>query len=620
MGDEYLFPYTDVRPVQDELLRLVAHCVAHKRHLVVHAPTGMGKTAATIAPALKHAIGSECCVVFVTPRHTQHIIALRTVKEIRQKYGADFMAMAIVGKRQMCAHENTAALRSDDFSTYCKAVREGGQCVQFINSRNGTQFSTLTRAAIGETMPLSPLSAEFFVTLGKEKTLCPYELALCSAERAKLIITDYSYLFMPAIRDKFLARINKKPEQLIVIVDEGHNLPARVRESLTHRMTSHMLRHAVNEAKDFALEGIRPVLLELEGALNRIGGALQAPDALVGHAVWNDVLKPFGGMQRCGELFNDAIEVVHSSNRKFSNIARVAKFMAAWEHGSGDDFARIVSRHEQGFLLTLRCLDPAMATREFIKSTHSTILMSGTLRPTAMFREQLGFPDDTIEKEFPSPFPVSNKLCIINPSVTTTYSKRDERQYAAIARECAAITNAIPGCSAVFFPSYAMLETVQPLLESSCTKTMFREAPGMTKDERARLLVKFSGYAAGGAVLLGVASGSFGEGIDMPGVLKGVVVVGVPLDHPTLETKQLINYYDKRYGKGWEYGYTLPALTRTLQNAGRCIRSETDRGVLAFLDYRYIQPSYKKCFPDDWEMKVTPRPGPLIEAFFSGKP
>ncbi|MFQ5475193.1 MAG: helicase C-terminal domain-containing protein, partial [Candidatus Nanoarchaeia archaeon] len=82
-------------------------------------------------------------------------------------------------------------------------------------------------------------------------------------------------------------------------------------------------------------------------------------------------------------------------------------------------------------------------------------------------------------------------------------------------------------------------------------------------------------------------------------------VVGLPLQKPNLETNALINYYDKKFGKGWDYGYVFPAFQRTLQSAGRCIRSETDRGIVMFLDERYVWSRYASNFPKDWRMIVS---------------
>ena len=128
---------------------------------------------------------------------------------------------------------------------------------------------------------------------------------------------------------------------------------------------------------------------------------------------------------------------------------------------------------------------------------------------------------------------------------------------------------------------------------------------------------KFKQYKNSGALLLAAASGNFGEGIDLMGdLLKAVIVVGIPLQKPDLETQELIKYYDKRFGRGWDYGYIFPAIITTLQNAGRCIRSEDDRGVIIFLDERYTWQSYLKCFPKDKHFQITQEPLKLINEFF----
>jgi DNA excision repair protein ERCC-2 len=120
--------------------------------------------------------------------------------------------------------------------------------------------------------------------------------------------------------------------------------------------------------------------------------------------------------------------------------------------------------------------------------------------------------------------------------------------------------------------------------------------------------------------LLATISGSFGEGIDLPGdFLKGVIVVGLPLTRPDLESKSLIDYYDKKFGKGWDYGYLYPAFTKAIQSSGRCIRTEKDRGVVVFLDERYAWPRYYNCFPKDWKFITTVLFERNIQNFFEQK-
>ena len=72
-----------------------------------------------------------------------------------------------------------------------------------------------------------------------------------------------------------------------------------------------------------------------------------------------------------------------------------------------------------------------------------------------------------------------------------------------------------------------------------------------------------------------------------------------------METKELIDYYDKKFGKGWDYGYIFPAIAKCLQSAGRCIRSESDRGIIVYLDERFAWPNYFRCFPPDASLSIN---------------
>jgi DNA excision repair protein ERCC-2 len=235
-----------------------------------------------------------------------------------------------------------------------------------------------------------------------------------------------------------------------------------------------------------------------------------------------------------------------------------------------------------------------------------------------MFADLLGIPAfRRVAKEYPSPFPRENRLALVVPQTTTRFTHRSEEQFRAIACQCAKIANSISGCIALFFPSYSIRNSVNRYFAGLYKRTLFLEQQGMTKEQKQEFLQRFVRHSQSGAALLAAASGSFGEGIDLPGTLKGVIVVGLPLDRPDIESQQLIDYYDKKFGKGWEYGYTMPALTRTMQNAGRCIRSEKDRGVIVLLDERYAWPRYFKAFPAEWHLKVCPEPVAEIQKFFA---
>ena len=610
-----LFPHDRVRDVQKQLMQDVASALETRTHFIAHAPTGLGKTAATLSPALELAQKRDLTVFFLTSRHTQHKIVLDTLQAIKKKHNATFTATSIIGKKWMCAQPNVTTMRSSDFFAYCKALREGNKCDNYTNARNPKNIEC--DIVLQEITRDAPLPTEEVIARSSAKTLCPYEVSLMLAEKSKVIVTDYYYLLHPRIRESFFKKINKKIEQAIIIFDEGHNLPARARELLTQRITQRLIQGAVREARKYKYDDVALMLTELDAVLQRFAEKLQwgGEKLITRDALLAEIAK-FTDLEEFIMKLDVAADVIRNDQQK-SMLGSVAEFLERWPEGD-DGFSRILTKDDKNIQLSYRCLDPSIATRELIEQAYCTVTMSGTLSPVQMFADMLGMPPGKrIAKEYSSPFPPENRLALVVPRTTSKFTQRSDAQFKAIAEHCGRIANALPGCVAFFFPSYQIRDTVNNYFSTLCTKTVFLEQPNMTKEQKQDFLDRFKKYQTSGAALLAVAAGSFGEGIDLPGVLKGVVVVGLPLDRPDLETQQLIDYYEKKYGKGWDYGYTMPALTKTMQNAGRCIRTETDRGVIIFLDERYAWPRYFMCFPTDWKLKISIEPLAEIKKFFA---
>ncbi len=615
------FPYKEVRKKQDELIKEIDFCIQNKKNLIVHAPTGLGKTAAVLGPGILFALNNEKPIFFLTSRHTQHIIVIETLRLIKEKYGIDLVCADIIGKKWMCPIPGTDKLGSGEFYDYCKSQRADDKCEFYVNTRKKSGRPTIKALNILDYLKkLGPCACEKITRICCDEKLCPYEISLLLAAEAQVIIADYYHIFHPTISKNFLQRAKKELANSIIVVDEGHNLPRRARDLLTSKLSNFILKRAINEAKKFKynetkenLEMLRDVLLELaEDLNNKKEEKLISKNAFVEKV---KLKKDYDELIAELEFIGDEVR----EKQKKSYIGSISHFLEAWL-GQDDAFARILSKKE-GYkepyiVLSYRCLDPALLTKNVVNNAYSVILMSGTLTPTNMYHDLLGF-QNVIEKEFDSPFPSINKLSLIIPETTTKFTKRDEEQYKKIADILSKITNAVPGNCAVFFPSYKLRDDIDRHFQYLCRKTTFYEVPNLSNNEKKELLEKFKSYKDNGAVLLGVASGSFSMSIDLPGdLLKAVVVVGLPLERPDLETKELIDYYDKKYGQGWNYGYVYPAIAKCLQGAGRCIRSETDKGIVVFLDERFAWSNYFKCFPKDLNIKVTRLYMEKIKEFF----
>ena len=97
-----LFPYPTVRESQDLLIKDIETALAQNKILLAHAPTGLGKTASVLSVALKQALETSQKIFFLTNRHTQHRIAIETLKAIQKKYQVEIPCADLIGKRWMC--------------------------------------------------------------------------------------------------------------------------------------------------------------------------------------------------------------------------------------------------------------------------------------------------------------------------------------------------------------------------------------------------------------------------------------------------------------------------------------------------------------------------------------
>jgi len=620
---ELLFPYKEVRRIQDELIKEISNCIGFKKHLIAHAPTGLGKTAAVFSSCLPYALENDLTIFFLTSRHTQHIIALDTLRHIKEKFGIGLVTVDIIGKQWMCPVPETDKLFSHDFYEYCKSQREENKCEYYMNVCKKSGRPTMKAMQILEQLKQkSPCHCEDICAMCADEKLCPYEMSVLLAKEARVVVADYYYVFHPNIRETFLKKTGKELGKSIIVVDEGHNLPSRARELLTSRISNFTFKRAIKEAKKFGYMDIIENLIDLREVIEEFAKQIKKneEEMLVKKEAF---VSKVNAIKDYDELISEFILIGDEvrDKQKQSYIGGIGRFLEAWL-GQDYGFTRILSKREtdkghEMLTLSYRCLDPSFLTKDVIEQSHSVILMSGTLTPTSMYHEILGFNPLTVSREFDSPFPKHNKLSMIVPETTTRYAMRNEEQYQNIAKAVSRITNSIPGNCAVFFPSYKLRDDIYKYLEGLCEKTIFLEIPRLSKEEKQNMLERFKAYKKTGAVLLGVSSGSFSQSVDLPGeLLNGVVIVGLPLQRPDLETKELIDYYDKRYGKGWDYGYVFPAIAKCLQGAGRCIRSETDKGVVVFLDERFSWDNYLRCFPPDYGVKITRLYLERIKEFF----
>lgn len=599
-----LFPYPNMRDSQNALIQDIFSAVNQQKHIFAHAPTGLGKTIASLGPAIEYALRSKKIVFFLTSRQTQHMMAVKTVRDIKKKYDIKINILDIIGKKSMCIQDGIGGISGGDFSEFCKNSKKERTCQYYTNFKKTTGLLKLEAEMLIDELKNTVLSSEELIEHCRDRNLCPYEIAISSGEAAQVIISDYSYVFNPNIREIFFRKLGIDLSDCVLVIDEAHNLPDRTKDSASDTLTTSMLQRGIKEAEKYAqdeaalvMRNIMRQLMEMKPESKKKQQGYVADSAvLIDKSDINEIIEKTIDIETTCATLQSAAEEVRKKQKK-SSIAGILSFIVSWQ-GPDEGFTRIFSKEENrvdGRRVRYACLDPSKVTAKVFDECDSAIAISATLSPTKMYADLLGA-KDAILKNYKNPFPKENALHLIVPKTTTKFDKRNDEQFESIANECKKILKLVKGNTAIFFPSYSIRDRIYAHLYS-CEEIFVLEEPSLGKEEKERLFRKFVEVDYQRKVLLGTSSGSFGEGVDFPGKqLTCVIVVGLPLIKPTLEINQQIGYYNKKFGKGWDYGYFYPSFNKTFQNVGRCIRSETDKGVMIYLDERFAEPRYLKFF------------------------
>ena len=605
------WPFDRVREGQADFLGDARRAIEDGRHLLAHAPTGIGKTAVALVASLEFALRANKLVLFLTSRQSQHRIAIETVRRIEAR-GPRIATVDLIAKQSMCLQEGAPAY-GRAFHEFCDHKVKSRTCAFFARDNSAVVTAVLQRT----------LHVQELVRASGACGVCPHKVAMDAASRANLVVCDYNFLFSE-ILERFLPRLGRSLDDLVLIVDEAHNLPDRIRAHLGGDLSVHDLLKAAKEAR--SIDG------EVAHRLVGVAKAMEAfllvvrSERVARKDEFVDLVEEGLANGRGGSLgYTDFVEMVAFAGEDAvrrgvpSTLPVVVEFLTRWRDQDIGILRLVVPGTEGKF--AFRLMDPSVLSKRVFDRVHASLLMSGTLYPAEMYADLLGIdPARRVIRTYGSPFPKTNRLLLVHPELTTLYAKRSSEMHDRIAEQIGAIATAVRGNVALFFPSYELLEQAHSrFLALRVRKRILVERPEWTKAQRDGAIEALRvARGDGGAVLFAVQGGSLSEGVDYEGnVLTAVVVVGLPLSPPNVEVEALKDYYCRKFGfaKGYDYAYVFPAVNKVLQAAGRPIRSERDRAAIILLEGRLLEPRYARCLPPDFDPRPCKAPAPEVRDF-----
>lgn len=620
-----VFPYP-YREGQRELAADVYRTIVHGRRLFLEAPTGTGKTIATLFPAIKAmGEGKADKIFYLTAKTAASPVAQDTLELMRQR-GLRIRSVVLTAREKVC-------------------VLEKPECNPESCPRAAGHYDRINRALYEILTQTDNLDRETILRKAEEYAVCPFELSLDLSLFADVIIGDYNYVFDPhAYLRRFFGE-GAASNKYLFLIDEAHNLVDRGRSMYSAELTMETLRQTAA-----GVEKRRPQLAEeierCARALRTLDTEKQDSSGRPAVRVWQPEERPFSAFcdavsalyQYLGSLLDRERRRDRRRKRRPSASTRALQEKILQFYFAVSDFVMIqecMDEHYriysetagQDIRIRLFCMDPGRNLSLCMDRAVSSILFSATLLPIQYYKQLLGGRPEDYEVYARSVFDPARRALLIASDVTSRYTRRGETEYRRIA---AAIQGAISGRHGnylAFFPSYSFLRAVADIFEQDfcdpARVTVIRQEPGMGEAERAAFLANFARSSEEHSLVgFCVLGGIFSEGIDLrQDSLIGAMIVGTGIPQVGTERELLRQYFDERGMNGYDYAYRFPGMNKVLQAAGRVIRTQKDLGLVVLLDERFLSDQYIRLFPREWaDWKAVPGSelGKQADLFWSG--
>lgn len=627
------------RDGQTQMAIAVARTIAEGGALVVEAGTGVGKTYAYLVPAL---LSGERVLLSTATKALQDQLFARDLPRLAQTLGLPVRMALLKGRSSyLCLHRMEQA-RQDVQAQDRNVARVLAKVEDWSRHTPSGDLAELT--GLDERSPVIPL-----VTSTRENCLgspCP-RFRECHVHRARrealaadiVVINHHLFFADVAVRESGMAEL--LPTVRVVVFDEAHQINETGVQFLGTQVSTgqwtdfgrDLLVTGLQHARGLADWAELAQRVELSARDLRLAAGVDSPGAGVGgiRLRWTDEVPD--GVQGLGWqaalramacACTQALEALDTVSEMAPEFARLYErgsgLLAKLARFSGPAHADVVRWLDVGTQLRLieSPLDIADAMRtRLLNSPAEAEALHGDAWPEAAasspgrawiftsatlgddealtwFTERAGLQDAHILR-VASPFDYAKQAGLYVPRHLP--SPADPLHSRAVAKWVASVAEPLGGRTLVLTTTLKALRTIGDVLKAEWLGAGTLEVLVQGDWPKRRLMERFregASHGRPGCVL--VASASFWEGFDVPGDALQLVVIDKlpfpPPGDPLVEART--QRIEKAGGKAFKV-YALPEAAVALkQGAGRLIRHETDRGVLAVCDARLVTMGYGK--------------------------
>ncbi len=572
------FPF-DYRFGQKKLVADVYRSIMREKLLFVQAPTGTGKTLATIFPAVQAmGQGTGDRIFYLTAKGATAQVA-RDAFSLLEEKGYQGKTVVITAKDKMCLLEERHCNPED--CPYAKG-----------------HFDRVNDAVYELLQQDNMMDRNRLIEWAKDKRVCPFEFGLDVSSWVDHIICDYNYVFDPNVYLKRFFAEGIRGDY-IFLMDESHNLVDRAREMYSETLVKEEFLLMKKKLKGYSgklekcLERCNKEMLVLKRQCEQLL-VIDNMDVLLFALI--NLATAFDELFQRDITLPDKDEVLdfYFKIRNFINLSDYFD-----EH-----YCIYCDYNEAGeFLFHLFCVDPSLMLQERLDQARASVFFSATLLPIQYYKELLCNEEDVYAIYAEPVFTQEQRALVIGRGVSSKYTRRNAAEYQKYADMIYGIISKKQGNYMVFCPSYKMMEEIyyQFLSLNLGECDVLLQERGMKESDREEFLNTFDEERENTLVAFCVLGGVFSEGIDLTEEkLIGSIIVGVGLPQIGNEREIMRSFFEKSGRDGFSFAYLYPGMNKVIQAAGRVIRTSADRGVIALLDERFTQRAYASTFPREW--------------------